>query len=166
MVMDSSLAPAIISKGLVKQFGDFTAVNGIDFEVHFGEIFGFLGPNGSGKTTTIRMMLGLLQPSAGSVELFGTPVKGLNRDIRMRIGYMSQKFSLYNDLTVRQNLEFYGAAYGLSDRRLQDRISEILELADLVGRGGYSHKGSFRGMAPAPGFRCGDYPPTRSDLPG
>jgi ABC-2 type transport system ATP-binding protein len=134
MDTDSATAPAIISKGLVKQFGDFTAVNGVDFDVHFGEIFGFLGPNGSGKTTTIRMMLGLLQPSAGSVELLGIPVKGLTRDLRLRIGYMSQKFSLYNDLTVRQNLEFYGAAYGLADQRLQKRISEILELADLVGR--------------------------------
>jgi ABC-2 type transport system ATP-binding protein len=126
--------PAIISRGLVKQFGDFTAVNGVDFDVHYGEIFGFLGPNGSGKTTTIRMMLGLLQPSSGSVKLLGRPVKGLPRDIRLRIGYMSQKFSLYNDLTVRQNLEFYGAAYGLIGETLQKRIEEILVLADLVGR--------------------------------
>jgi ABC-2 type transport system ATP-binding protein len=134
MVIETTAAPAIISRGLMKQFGDFTAVNGVDFDVHFGEIFGFLGPNGSGKTTTIRMMLGLLQPSAGSVELLGKPVKGLPRDIRLRIGYMSQKFSLYNDLTVRQNLEFYGAAYGLAQGDLQVRIDEILALADLVGR--------------------------------
>ena len=132
--IQTSTSPAIVSRGLEKQFGDFTAVNGVDFEVHFGEIFGFLGPNGSGKTTTIRMMLGLLQPSAGSVELLGSPVKGLSRDVRLRIGYMSQKFSLYNDLTVRQNLEFYGAAYGLKGGALQARIAEILALADLVGR--------------------------------
>jgi ABC-2 type transport system ATP-binding protein len=103
--------PAMIVRGLTKRFGDFTAVDGIDFEVNTGEIFGFLGPNGSGKTTTIRMMLGLLQPSAGMVEVLGIPVSKTPGQIRPRVGYMSQRFSLYNDLTVEQNLRFYGVAY-------------------------------------------------------
>jgi ABC-2 type transport system ATP-binding protein len=126
--------PAIIVRNLTKRFGDFTAVNGIDFEVYHGEIFGFLGPNGSGKTTTIRMTLGLLQPSAGTVEVLGIPVNKAAQQIRPRVGYMSQRFSLYNDLTVLQNLRFYGAAYGLSNSQLEQRIQEALTLAGLEGR--------------------------------
>jgi len=126
--------PAIISHGLVRQFGDFTAVNNIDFEVHRGEIFGFLGPNGSGKTTTIRMMLGLLQPTKGSVEVLGVPMSENPAAIRPRVGYMSQQFSLYNDLTVLQNLQFYGKAYGLKNSDLADRIRYAVQLSDLEGR--------------------------------
>lgn len=107
---------AIIARHLTKRFDSFTAVNEIDFEVQRGEIFGFLGPNGSGKTTTIRMMLGLLRPTEGRVEVLGVDVIRNPGKIRQRIGYMSQRFSLYNDLTVRQNLVFYGKAYGL-DRK-------------------------------------------------
>ncbi len=119
---------------LTKRFGDFAAVNGINFEVHHGEIFGFLGPNGSGKTTTIRMMLGLMKPTSGSTQILGMKVDGDTRRIRPRVGYMSQRFSLYNDLTVLQNLNFYGAAYGLSNSELQTRIKEALTMAGLEGR--------------------------------
>ncbi|MDD2920709.1 MAG: ABC transporter ATP-binding protein [Anaerolineales bacterium] len=130
----NSTQPAITVTNLTKRFGDFTAVNGIDFEVRRGEIFGFLGPNGSGKTTTIRMMLGLMAPTSGSVEVLGMKVDGEARDIRPRVGYMSQRFSLYNDLTVLQNLNFYGAAYGLSNSDLQTRIKDALAMAGLEGR--------------------------------
>jgi drug efflux transport system ATP-binding protein len=118
---------------LTKRFGSFTAVNRVSFDVARGEIFGFLGPNGSGKTTTIRMMLGLMAPSDGSVQVLGMKVDGDARRIRPRVGYMSQRFSLYNDLTVLQNLRFYGAAYGLSNHVLQERIGEALALAGLEG---------------------------------
>ena len=120
-------------RDLVKNFGDFTAVNQISFDVNGGEIFGFLGPNGSGKTTTIRMMLGLLQPSAGEIEVLGIPVDGQTREILPRIGYMSQKFSLYNDLTVLQNLLFYGQAYGIEPANMNEKIHSAVSLAGLEG---------------------------------
>jgi len=120
-------------RGLVKNFGDFTAVNKISFTVNCGEIFGFLGPNGSGKTTTIRMMLGLLQPTAGEIEVLGIPVDGQTREILPRIGYMSQKFSLYNDLTVLQNLGFYGQAYGIEPANMHEKIHSAVSLAGLGG---------------------------------
>jgi ABC-2 type transport system ATP-binding protein len=126
--------PTILAKQLTKRFGDFTAVDNVEFEVRHGEIFGFLGPNGSGKTTTIRMMLGLMKPSGGSVEVLGMKVDGDTSRIRPRVGYMSQRFSLYNDLTVLQNLNFYGEAYGLSRADLQTRIAEALHMAGLEGR--------------------------------
>jgi len=122
------------AQGLTKRFGEFTAVNQVDFEVRRGEIFGFLGPNGSGKTTTIRMALGLLAPSDGKIEILGMKVDGDTSKIRPRVGYMSQRFSLYNDLTVQQNLQFYGKAYGLNNAKLNTRIQEALEMSDLVGR--------------------------------
>ncbi len=122
---------AIIAHGLTKQFGDFTAVDEIDFEVRRGEIFGFLGPNGSGKTTTIRMMLGLLTPTKGTVNVLGVPVIEHPEQIRNRVGYMSQRFSLYNDLTVRQNLTFYGKVYGLSNAELEERIQTAMATAGL-----------------------------------
>ena len=126
--------PAIIANSLTKRFGDFTAVDGINFEVHHGEIFGFLGPNGSGKTTTIRMTLGLMKPTSGEVGVLGMKVDGDTAKIRPRVGYMSQRFSLYNDLTVLQNLNFYGGAYGLKNAELQERIQNALEMAGLEGR--------------------------------
>ena len=126
--------PAIQVTDLTKRFGDFIAVNSINFEVHHGEIFGFLGPNGSGKTTTIRMMLGLMKPTSGAVEILGMKVDGDTQKLRPRLGYMSQRFSLYNDLTVLQNLNFYGAAYGLSNSELQTRIKDALTMAGLNGR--------------------------------
>ena len=125
---------AITTTNLTKKFGDFTAVNGISFEAKRGEIFGFLGPNGSGKTTTIRMMLGLLAPTEGEVNALGMSVKGNQAELQKRVGYMSQRFSLYNDLTVQQNLQFYGAAYGLNNVELRSRIQGALEMAGLEGR--------------------------------
>lgn len=127
-------SPAIITKNLTKKFGDFTAVNGINFEAARGEIFGFLGPNGSGKTTTIRMMLGLLPPTAGDIQALGISVIGNQAELQQRVGYMSQRFSLYNDLTVQQNLQFYGAAYGLNKHDLKNRIQDALSMAGLKGR--------------------------------
>jgi ABC-2 type transport system ATP-binding protein len=125
---------AIKAQELTKKFGNFSAVDGVDFEVQTGEIFGFLGPNGSGKTTTIRMALGLLKPTAGSVKILDHDVDTKNKEIRPLVGYMSQRFSLYNDLTVLQNLNFYGAAYGLKNSLLEVRINEALKLAGLEGR--------------------------------
>jgi ABC-2 type transport system ATP-binding protein len=125
---------AVSARDLVKRFGNFTAVDGINFEVRRGEIFGLLGPNGSGKTTTIRMMLGLLSPSEGMVEVLGIRVDRHTAKIRPRVGYMSQQFSLYNDLTVIQNLEFYGKAYNLGNALLKERIQDALEMSGLVGR--------------------------------
>jgi ABC-2 type transport system ATP-binding protein len=125
---------AIEVMGLTKKFGDFTAVNNITFTVPRGEIFGFLGPNGAGKTTTIRMLLGLLTPTAGSAKVIGYDVVKESETLRKRIGYMSQKFSLYNDLTVDENLNFYGGVYGVRGRKLRDRKKYILGMAGLTGR--------------------------------
>ncbi len=130
-MMDERLSVQV--RNLTKRFGDFVAVDNINIDVRPGEIFGLLGPNGSGKTTTIRMMLGLLEPTEGEVEVLGIPVNGGIRKIRPRVGYMSQRFSLYNDLSVIQNLQFYGKAYGLIDVELSERIREALSLAGLVG---------------------------------
>jgi ABC-2 type transport system ATP-binding protein len=130
----NSQQQAVIAQGLTKRFGDFTAVNNINFEVKRGEIFGFLGPNGSGKTTTIRMMLGLMKPTSGSVDVLGMRVDGDASKILPHVGYMSQRFSLYNDLTVLQNLNFYGAAYGISNSELKERINNALQMAGLEGR--------------------------------
>ena len=126
--------PAIIAQNLTKRFGDFIAVNDVSFEVNRGEIFGFLGPNGSGKTTSIRMMLGLMKPTSGNVEVLNMNVNESASKIRPRVGYMSQRFSLYNDLSVLQNLKFYGAAYGLSNSELQASINDALVRAGLEGR--------------------------------
>lgn len=125
---------AIRVENLTKQFGDFTAVDHITFEVPRGEIFGFLGPNGSGKTTTIRMLLGLLRPSDGTALVLGEDIARRPDQVRPRLGYMSQRFSLYDDLTVVENLRFYGRTYGLKGDRLQQRISFAVEMADLKGR--------------------------------
>jgi len=124
----------ILARDLTKRFGGFTAVDGISFEVNRGEIFGFLGPNGSGKTTTIRMLLGLIPPNQGEVEILGLAVDGNTSLIRKRVGYMSQRFSLYNDLTVMQNLQFYGTAYGLTNAALKDRIMNAIQMSGLEGR--------------------------------
>jgi ABC-2 type transport system ATP-binding protein len=119
---------------LTKRFGNFIAVDGIDFGVQSGEIFGFLGPNGSGKTTTIRMMLGLLPSSGGIIRTLDVDVSRRPDLIRPRVGYMSQKFSLYNDLTVLENLRFYGRAYGLRNKEFSERIEDALLMAGLSER--------------------------------
>ena len=125
---------AITAVGLTKRFGDFTAVDGVSFAVNRGEIFGLLGPNGSGKTTTIRMLLGLLKPTSGSVEVLGMGVDRDSDKIRPRVGYMSQRFSLYNDLTVLQNLNFYGAVYGLANDEREIRIQEAILAGGFQGQ--------------------------------
>jgi ABC-2 type transport system ATP-binding protein len=125
---------AIRTDNLTKRFGSFIAVNGATFQVKRGSIFGFLGPNGAGKTTTMRVLLGLLAPTSGRAEVLGYDVAHQPRAVKKRIGYMSQRFSLYDDLTVGENLRFYGRAYGLSAQRLRERIQFVLEMADLVGR--------------------------------
>lgn len=124
---------ALTAQGLTKKFGDFTAVNEIDFTVNHGEIFGFLGPNGSGKTTTIRMLLGLIQPTSGKINLLGLDTSQHAAQLRPRVGYMSQRFSLYNDLTVVQNLKFYGGAYGLENTLLKERMQHAIEMAGILG---------------------------------
>jgi ABC-2 type transport system ATP-binding protein len=130
----STDSKVVIARDLTKRFGSFTAVDSIDFEVRRGEIFGFLGPNGSGKTTTIRMMLGLLPPTSGMLEVLGVSVTKHTRELRSHIGYMSQRFTLYNDLTVLENLQFHGRAYGVTNSQLRERIQTTLKMANLEGR--------------------------------
>jgi len=122
---------AISAQHLVRKFGTFTAVNDVTFQVEKGEIFGFLGPNGSGKTTVIKMLTGLLPLTEGSAWVQGLDVRKDPEGVRERIGYMSQKFSLYDDLTVAENLQFYGRIYGLPPQRLKNRIEEIVQLNGL-----------------------------------
>jgi drug efflux transport system ATP-binding protein len=122
---------AISAEHLVRRFGAFTAVNDISFRVEKGEIFGFLGPNGSGKTTIIKMLTGLLPLSEGEARVEGLDVRKDAEAVRERIGYMSQKFSLYDDLTVLENLNFYGRIYGLSAERMKRRIDDIVQLNGL-----------------------------------
>jgi ABC-2 type transport system ATP-binding protein len=125
---------AIEAVDLTKQFDHFTAVDQIHFRVHRGEIFGFLGPNGAGKTTTIRMLLGLLAPTSGQATVLGFDVVRQTTEIRQRIGYMSQRFSLYNDLTVAENLGFFGGIYGVKGQRFRERARYVLDMAGLQGR--------------------------------
>lgn len=132
MTEQSSLAIEVL--GLTKKFGHFVAVNNVSFAVQRGQIFGFLGPNGAGKTTTIRMLLGLLTPTSGAARVVGFDVLKEPEAMRKRIGYMSQKFSLYNDLTVEENLNFYGGVYGVRGRKLKERKEYILKMAGLIGR--------------------------------
>lgn len=129
--------PAIAVKGLTKRFGSFTAVDAVSFEIERGAIFGFLGPNGSGKSTVIRMLCGLLEPSGGSALLDGIDVIRRPEAIKERIGYTSQKFSLYEDLTVWENVSFFGKIYGLTGARLIDRRQAVM---DLVGIGPYKNR--------------------------
>jgi ABC-2 type transport system ATP-binding protein len=122
--------PVITVTNLTKNFGDFVAVDHISFEVGAGEVVGYLGPNGSGKTTTIRMLLGLLQPTSGKADVLGFDAFGQSEQVRARCGYMSQKFALYHDLTVGENLAFYAGVYGVAERTRQ---AEVLELIGLRG---------------------------------
>jgi ABC-2 type transport system ATP-binding protein len=125
---------AVEATNLTKAFDDFIAVDHIDFTIRRGEIFGFLGPNGAGKTTTIRMLLGLIAPTAGRATVLGFDVARQTAQVQQRIGYMSQRFSLYNDLTVVENLNFFGGAYGVRGARLAGRKEAILKMAGLRGR--------------------------------
>jgi ABC-2 type transport system ATP-binding protein len=124
---------AVAIQDLTKEFGKFRAVDGVTLQIGDGEIFGFLGANGAGKTTTIRMLCGLLLPTSGSGTVNGLDIRKENEAIKRSIGYMSQKFSLYPDLTGRENLVFYGSVYGLSRGALNDRIAEVSERLDLSG---------------------------------
>lgn len=124
--------PIIKTQNLTKEFGDFTAVNRISFEVQRGEIFGFLGANGAGKTTAMRMLCGLLTPTSGEAEVAGFDVYSQSEEIKKSIGYMSQKFSLYEDLTVFENMRFYGGVYGMNKSEIGDRSTELLEQLGLA----------------------------------
>ena len=123
--------PAIVVRDLVRKFGDFTAVASTSFEVRRGEIFGLLGPNGAGKTTTFRMLCGLLPATSGHLEVAGRNLRTARAEARARIGYVAQKFSLYGNLTIRENMEFFGGAYGLRGRVLRERVAGALEQFDL-----------------------------------
>ncbi len=122
--------PVISVQNLTRKFGDFVAVDHINFEVQAGEVVGYLGPNGSGKTTTIRMLLGLLKPNDGKATVLGYDVATQSEEVRARVGYMSQKFAIYDDLTTLENLTFYGGVYGITDKK---RIQHTLELVGLKG---------------------------------
>src|SRR5690606_6124840 len=115
-------------QNLTRRFGEFVAVDQINFDVHAGEIVGYLGPNGSGKTTTIRMLLGLLKPSSGKATVLGYDIAKQSEEIRLRVGYMSQKFAIYDDLTTLENLTFYAGVYGIHDN---ERINQTLNLVGL-----------------------------------
>ncbi len=120
--------------GLTKRFGEFTAVDSINFSVSKGEIFGFLGPNGAGKSTTIRMLCGILSPTEGSGTVAGHDIVREQNQIKHSIGYMSQKFSLYSELTVVENLEFFGSIYGLTGNILKERMEYVLDMAEIGKR--------------------------------
>jgi ABC-2 type transport system ATP-binding protein len=127
---------AIEVRNLTKKFGKFTAVDDVSFDVREGEIFGFLGANGAGKSTTIRMLCGLLSPSGGTALVAGCDIRTQPEEVKLNIGYMSQRFSLYDDLTVEQNIRFYGGIYGLKGEKLEQRMEWVLAMADLRGREG------------------------------
>jgi ABC-2 type transport system ATP-binding protein len=126
--------PSIVVKNLTKKFGDFTAVDNVSFSVEAGEVFGWLGPNGAGKTTTIRMLLGLMTPTSGSTHVLGLNSATQTKEMHAVVGYMSQLFTLYNDLTAAENIRFYGMIYGLSNSELKQRQAEIIHMAGLDGR--------------------------------
>ena len=125
---------AITVRGLTRRFGDFLAVDSLDFDVREGEIFGFLGSNGAGKSTTIRMLCGLLKPTAGTATVGGVDVGRDPEAVKRRIGYMSQRFSLYERLTVDQNIRFFAGIYGLRGQRLESRRRFVIEMAGLRSR--------------------------------
>ncbi len=128
---------AIVTKDLTKRFGDFIATNAITFEVAKGEIFGFLGANGAGKTTAMRMLCGLLKPSSGEAKVAGFDVYTQTEKVKQSIGYMSQKFSLYEDLTVKENIRFYGGIYGLSNQQIKDKTHALLQQLNMEKEAGH-----------------------------
>jgi ABC-2 type transport system ATP-binding protein len=132
--MSAAAAPAIAVEALGKRFGDFDALADVSFDVAPGEVMGFLGPNGAGKSTLIRILCGLLRPSSGRARVAGIDVAADPEAVRRRIGYMSQRFSLYDDLSVAENLRFFGRIYGVSARDIGERLRSAIEMADLAGR--------------------------------
>ena len=137
--LNSNAGPAVVQAPIVvedlsKKFGEFTAVDHVTFSVEAGEIFGWLGPNGAGKTTTIRILLGLMEPTSGHAHILGLNSATQAKAVHAQIGYMSQQFTLYNDLTPMQNIRFYGMVHGLSSDELKMRQSEIMQMAGLQGR--------------------------------
>jgi ABC-2 type transport system ATP-binding protein len=125
-VTGAAAADAIVARSLTRRFGSFVAVDRISFEVKAGEVFGFLGANGAGKTTAIRMLTGLLSPSDGEASVAGFDIRTQIDQVRTHIGYMSQRFSLYDDLTVRENIRLYGGIYGLTDEEIAERTTAML----------------------------------------
>ncbi len=130
-VPPAATGPAVTVENLLKRCGGFVAVNRVSFEVARGEIFGFLGPNGAGKSTTIRMLCGILTPTSGSGTVNGLDIRTQQERIKANIGYMSQKFSLYQDLTVEENIDFYAGIYGIDPREKADRKEWVIEMAGL-----------------------------------
>ena len=130
--LDQRAQPVIEARGSTKRFGDFTAADNITFDVPRGEIFGLLGPNGAGKSTTFKMLCGLLKPSAGEGRVAGFDLRRDTASARGRLGYMAQKFSLYGDLSVAQNLDFFAGVYGLTGQRKRDQIALMIEIFDLA----------------------------------
>jgi len=125
---------SLVTQNLTKHFDHFVAVDDVSFSVQRGEIYGLLGPNGAGKTTTIRMLLGLLTPTSGNAAVLGYDIVRQAEEIRQRVGYVSQKFSLYSDLTVAENFNFYGGVYGISQQTVAHRRNEILRMVGLNGQ--------------------------------
>ena len=123
--------PVITARGLTRRFGDFTAVDRVSFTIERGEIFGFVGSNGCGKTTTMKMLTGLLPATSGEPWLFGEPIDAADMRLRERVGYMSQSFSLYSELTVRQNLDLHARLFHLPSRRARERIAFLVRQFDL-----------------------------------
>ncbi len=144
-------------QGLTKKFGDFTAVDHVTFSVQPGEVLGYLGPNGSGKTTTIRMLCGLMEPTEGTARILGVDVTKYPEAVKPNIGYMSQKFALYDDLTVLENLQFYAGVYEIPEASEAKRIEEVLHMAGLQARQEIVHARAVRRLAAAigPGM-CAD----------
>jgi drug efflux transport system ATP-binding protein len=132
--MNNGGEPRIVVDRLTKRFDSFTALDGVSFRVAAGEIMGFLGPNGAGKSTLIRILCGLLHPSAGHARVAGIDVAADPEAVRRRIGYMSQKFSLYNDLSVIENLRFFGGIYGVSRQEMPARLAYAIDMAALSGQ--------------------------------
>src|SRR5262249_13126413 len=123
--------PVIEADGLTRKFGDFTAVDHVSFRISRGEIFGFLGSNGCGKSTTMKMLTGLLPPSSGSAKLFGKPMGSNDMEARFHVGYMSQAFSIYGELTIQQNLKLHAQLYHLPENEVDGRVKELLQRYDL-----------------------------------
>lgn len=133
--MNSNSEKIIIVENLTKQFGNFTAVKGINFHVNKGEIFGFLGANGAGKTTAMKMLIGISNPTSGRANVAGFDVHTQSEKVKQSIGYMSQKFSMYDDLTVKENITFFGGIYGLSRKQINNKIEALihsLQLGDIA----------------------------------